>query len=134
MENHEKLLEELEEFKKEKDRVKQIVGKIGGKDNLQTKRVNMLLIGMIVALLFAGGVLRKIPIIVAMYCAVLIGIIKIIWILYDMMRTSHFQYWILSTIEIKINEMNVRVKRIEKELKELKTNEKSKNKKEKEEK
>lgn len=134
MENHEKLLEELEEFKKEKDRVKQIVGKIGGKDNLQTKRVNMLLIGMIVALLFAGGVLRKIPIIVAMYCAVLIGIIKIIWILYDMMRTSHFQYWILSTIEIKINEMNIRVKRIEKELKELKTNEKSKNKKEKEEK
>lgn len=130
MENHEKLLEELEEFKKEKDRVKQIVGKIGGKDNLQTKRVNMLLIGMIVALLFAGGVLRKIPLIVAMYCAVLIGIIKIIWILYDMMKTSHFQYWILSTIEIKINEMTERVKKIEKE---LKINEQSKNKKEKEE-
>ena len=35
MDTQEKLLEELEEFKKEKDRVKEIVGKIGGKDNIQ---------------------------------------------------------------------------------------------------
>lgn len=120
MDNHQKLLEELEEFKKEKDRVKEIVGKIGGKDNIQNKRVNMLLIGMIGMLLFTGGVLRKIPLNVTMYCAMMLGIIKIIWLIYEMIRANHFQYWILSTIEIRINEMSVRVRKIEKSLEELK--------------
>jgi len=120
MDNHQKLLEELEEFKKEKDRVKQIVGKLGGKDNIQTKRVNMLLIGMIGILLFTGGVLRKIPINVTMYCAMMLGIVKIIWLLYEMSRANHFQYWILSTIEIRINEMSTKIKKIEKSLEELK--------------
>jgi hypothetical protein len=120
MDNQEKLLEELEKFKKEKDRVKEIVGKIGGKDNIQNKRVNMLLIGMIAALLFAGGVLRKIPLNVTMYCAMMLGIVKIIWLLYEMSRANHFQYWILSTIEIRINEISGRIKRIEKSIEELK--------------
>ncbi|MFA6878025.1 MAG: hypothetical protein WCQ76_03865 [Fusobacterium sp.] len=120
MDNQEKLLEELEEFKKEKDRVKEIVGKIGGKDNIQNKRVNMLLIGMIAALLFSGGVLRKIPLNITMYCAMMLGIVKIIWLLYEMSRANHFQYWILSTIEIRINEISGRIKRIEKSIEELK--------------
>lgn len=84
MKEHEKtLLEELKEFEKEKDRIRQIVGKIGGKNNTQVKKVNAILIGMIIALLFMGGVLGKMSLELTMYLAILLGIVKIIWMLYE---------------------------------------------------
>lgn len=112
------LLEELKEFEKEKDRIRQIVGKIGGKDNVQVKRVNSLLIGMIIALLFMGGVLRKMSLELTMYLAILLGIIKIIWMLYETKKSSHFQFWILNSIEVRINEMANKINKIEKKLSE----------------
>ena len=104
-EQEKSLLEELKEFEKEKDRIRQIVGKIGGKNNTQVKRVNALLIGMIIALLFMGGVLGKMSLELTMYLAILLGIIKIIWMLYETKKSSHFQFWILNSVEVRINEM-----------------------------
>ena len=112
------LLEELREFEKEKDRKRQIVGKIGGKNNTQVKRVNSLLIGMIIALLFMGGVLRKMSLELTMYLAILLGIIKIIWMLYETKKSNHFQFWILNSIEVRINEMADKINRIERKLRE----------------
>ena len=115
----ESLLEELKEFEKEKDRIRQIVGKIGGKNNTQVKRVNSLLIGMIIALLFMGGVLRKMSLELTMYLAILLGITKIIWMLYETKKSNHFQFWILNSIEVRINEMANKINKIEKKINEL---------------
>lgn len=113
------LLEELKEFEKEKDRIRQIVGKIGGKNNTQVKRVNSLLIGVIIALLFMGGVLRKMSLELTMYLAILLGITKIIWMLYETKKSNHFQFWILNSIEVRINEMANKINKIEKKINEL---------------
>ena len=113
------LLEELKEFEKEKDRIRQIVGKIGGKNNTQVKRVNSLLIGMIIALLLMGGVLRKMSLVLTMYLAILLGITKIIWMLYETKKSNHFQFWILNSIEVRINEMANKINKIEKKINEL---------------
>ncbi len=118
------LLEELKEFEKEKDRIRQIVGKIGGKNNTQVKRVNTLLIGMIIALLFMGGVLGKMSLELTMYLAILLGIIKIIWMLYETKKSNHFQFWILNSIEVRINEMADKINKIERKLRELEKGEK----------
>ena len=120
------LLEELKEFEKEKDRIRQIVGKIGGKNNTQVKRVNSLLIGMIIALLFMGGVLRKMSLELTMYLAILLGITKIIWMLYETKKSNHFQFWILNSIEVRINEMAGKINKIEKKLREAEEAEKKK--------
>ncbi|MCF2625760.1 hypothetical protein I6E17_06150 [Fusobacterium perfoetens] len=120
------LLEELKEFEKEKDRIRQIVGKIGGKNNTQVKRVNSLLIGMIIALLFMGGVLRKMSLELTMYLAILLGITKIIWMLYETKKSNHFQFWILNSIEVRINEMAGKINKIEKKLREAEEAEKQK--------
>ncbi len=120
-EQEKSLLEELKEFEKEKDRIRQIVGKIGGKNNTQVKRVNALLIGMIIALLFMGGVLGKMSLELTMYLAILLGIIKIIWMLYETKKSSHFQFWILNSVEVRINEMAGKLTKIEKRLRELET-------------
>lgn len=107
------LLDEIREFEKEKDRIIQIVGSIGGKSNKQVKKVNALLIGMIIFLLFMGGVLRKMSVELTMYLAILLGIIKIIWMLYETKKSTHFQFWILNSIEVKMNELSKRVNKIE---------------------
>ena len=120
------LLEELKEFEKEKDRIRQIVGKIGGKNNTQVKRVNSLLIGMIIALLFMGGVLRKMSLELTMYLAILLGITKIIWMLYETKKSNHFQFWILNSIEVRINEMAGKINKVEKKLREAEEAEKQK--------
>ena len=120
------LLEELKEFEKEKDRIRQIVGKIGGKNNTQVKRVNSLLIGMIIALLFMGGVLGKMSLELTMYLAILLGITKIIWMLYETKKSNHFQFWILNSIEVRINEMAGKINKIEKKLREAEEAEKQK--------
>lgn len=116
--SQENLLQELEAFQKEKEKIQKIIGKIGGKNDTQNKRVNFLLISMIVVLLFMGGVLRKISLEVSIYFAILLGIAKIIWLIYEMKKTNHFQYWILNSIEVRVNEMNVKLRNIEKKLKE----------------
>lgn len=114
------LLKELEAFSKEKDRIKKIVGKIGGSNNIQNKRVNTLLVFMVFTLLFTGGVLEKISIELAMYCSILIVLSKLIWILYEMKKANHFQYWILNSLEVKLNEISIKVRKIEKLLEEEK--------------
>lgn len=121
MENNtqENLMKELEAFHKEKEKINKIIGRIGGRNDTQNKRVNILLISMIVVLLFMGGVLRRISLDVSVYFAILLGIIKIIWLIYEMKKTNHFQYWILNSIEIKVNEMNSKIKNIERKLSEL---------------
>lgn len=113
------LLDELKEFEKEKDRIRKIVGKIGGKNDTQVKRVNSLLIGMIIALLFMGGVLGKMSLELTMYLAILLGITKIIWMLYETKKSNHFQFWILNSIEVRINEMAGKISKIEKKVREL---------------
>lgn len=126
-EQEKSLLEELKEFEKEKDRIRQIVGKIGGKNNTQVKRVNALLIGMIIALLFMGGVLGKMSLELTMYLAILLGIIKIIWMLYETKKSSHFQFWILNSVEVRINEMAGKLSKIEKKIREMESSQKEEN-------
>ena len=125
MKEHEEkiLLEEIREFEKEKDRIRQLVGNIGGKNNAQVKKVNAVLVGMIIVLLFVGGVLRKMSLELTMYLAILLGIIKIIWMLYETKKSTHFQFWILNSIEVKVNEINKKIIRIEKIIKELQNKE-----------
>lgn len=115
----ENLMKELEAFHKEKEKINKIIGRIGGKDDKQNKKVNILLISMIVVLLFMGGVLRLISLEVSVYFAILLGIAKIIWLIYEVKKTNHFQYWILNSIEVRVNEINSKIKNIEKKLIEL---------------
>lgn len=116
--DEQKLLEEIEEFKKEKERIKTIVGEIGGiKENHQHVIVNRILIGTIAVILIVGVALSKIDLITTLLISILIGIFKLAWMLYEAQRVTHFQFWILNSLEFRINDMHKKIKKIEKELK-----------------
>ena len=48
--------------------------------------------------------------------AVLLGIFKIIWMFYEAQRANLFQFWIMNSLEYRINEVDKRLRRIEKAL------------------
>lgn len=122
MERDEHLRQELDDFKKEKERIRNIVGEIGGKNNKQHKLVSLVFLMLIGILLILGVVLGKITLFLTLEIVVLLGVFKIIWMFYESQRASHFQFWILNSLEFRLNEMDRRVKRIEKMLKEKSSN------------
>lgn len=120
MRGEEQLREELEEFQKEKERIRNIVGEIGGANNKQNKIINTLLIIIIAALLIFGGVFNRITSTLAVQVAILFSVIKLIWMFYESQKAGHFQFWILNSLEFRINEIYKKVKKMEKELENLK--------------
>lgn len=120
MEHEEQLRAELNEFQKEKEKIRGIVGEIGGTNNAQHKIVNLIFAILIVVLLVLGIVLQKITLFLTLEIVVLLGIFKLIWMFYEMQRSTHFQFWILNSLEFRINDVDKRMKRIEKLLKEEK--------------
>ena len=123
MRDEKALIEEIEEFRKEKRRIKDIVGEIGGNsEKRQNKIVNMLLLAIMIVVLIVGVALQKIDLVTTLEVAILIGIFKIIWILYENQRINHFQFWILNSLEFRINEIHKKVKKIEKDINEKECN------------
>jgi len=106
---------ELEHFEQEKERVRAIIGKIGGMPKFRTKLINASFIAVIIIAgiisIFSGEKLRLLMIELT---TVMLSV-KIIYMIHYQMRVNHFKFWILSAIEWRINEMMVRIKKIEKQ-------------------
>lgn len=117
------LLEELEQFRKEKERIRMLIGQIGGKHS--QKKDNILNIVFIVAmvLLLAMDLLHHcfhirmpLPSILSLELAVLLVSIKIIWMIHKSTKVEHFQFWVLNSIEFRLNDVARRLHEIDKKL------------------
>ena len=117
------LLEELEQFRKEKERIRHLVGQIGGKHSL--KQDQYMNIGFIIAIvvLFLLDILRHVfhinvplPQMFSIELAVLLVSIKIIWMIHKGTKVEHFQFWVLNSIEFRLNDLSKHIRAIEKKL------------------
>ncbi len=110
------LKHELENFEKDKERIRGILGKIGGVPKFETKLVNILFVIMIVTSMVAsvvgGEKLRWLSIEIATVALS----VKIIYLMHCQMKTNHFKFWMLSSIEWRINEINKTVRQIKKKI------------------
>ncbi len=109
------LKHELKHFQKEKERVRAIIGKIGGTPKYGTKFINILFI-IAVAIpvlisIFAGERVRLLMV----ELATVILSVKIIYLIHSQMHVNHFEFWILSSIEWRINEMTKLIKKSQKD-------------------
>ncbi len=96
---------ELEHFQQEKERVRAIIGQIGGVPKFHTKLANVGFIVLIVvtlAISIIGG--EKWRLLMIEIATVALSL-KIIYLIHCQMRVNHFKFWILSSIEWRINEM-----------------------------
>lgn len=119
------LKEEFKEFLKDKEEIREIIGNISGSNNSQYKLISGLFFSIVLILLITGIFLGEISLITTLLLIAIVGIFKIIWMLQQSSKSMHFQFWILNSLEIRINDIDKREKKIEKLLQEL--NEKIKN-------
>lgn len=111
------LQEELKNFKEEKERVRNIVSHIGDMPASRTKLANLLFILIIassgVVSVFAGREWR----LVMIEIATITLSVKIIYLMHCQSKVNHFKLWVLSSIEWRLNEVNKRVRQIDKKVK-----------------
>lgn len=104
-EEMEDLKEEMDAFRKEKERVRGIVGKIGGIPDFNTKTFNILFMILIfvclIVALVSSGTLK----LAAFELAIAALSAKIIYMIHNQNRVNHFQLWILTSLEWRLNEI-----------------------------
>jgi hypothetical protein len=108
------LKRELEHFQQEKERVRAIIGRIGGVPKFSTKLINaifIIVIAVSVIISLIGG--QQLRLLMIELATVTLSI-KIIYLIHCMMRVNHFKFWILSSIEWRINEMTTLIKQSKK--------------------
>ena len=101
----EDLRQEMERFKKEKEQVRAIVGKIGGVPTFNTTLFNtifaVVVVGFFVASMVSHGVLR----LAMIECAVAAVSLKIMVLIHKQSRVNHFQTWMLSSLEWRLDQI-----------------------------
>ena len=120
------LKEDLNDFLKEKEEMRDIIGKIGGSNNSQYRLMTTLFAGIILVIFVTGIILRRLSPTLTISLSILIAAFKIIWMQQQSQKSMHFQFWILNSIEIRINELDKRQRKLEKMLEKLDKEEKEK--------
>jgi len=108
---------ELDHYKAEKGKIRDIVGQIGGKKGRKHQMVvNAIFLvlvlgafGLDVALAVMGRKLPYLPPLLLLEMAVLLVSLKIIWMIHSQSKVEHFQFWILHSIEFQMNMLSRRI-------------------------
>ncbi len=130
-ENHnsaevESLREELQAFREEKEKIRSIIGQIGGtQSNFHDRLANIGFIVFLVVLLsidvlrhvIQGNGFDWLPQMLSLEIGVLLVSLKIIWMIHKQTKVEHFQFWILNSIEFRLNEVAKKLSEMEKNLK-----------------
>jgi len=104
------LKQELERFQKEKDRVRAIIGKIGGVPKFHSKLINIIFIIVIVVSVVVSIVSgEKWRLLMIEFTTVALSV-KILYMIHCQMRVNHFKFWILSSIEWQLIELRKQMK------------------------
>ena len=103
---------ELVQFKKEKEQIRAILGRVGGVDHAKRDKLLNVVFVAILVLLLGHDVLQHalkfsspLPPLVSIELGVLLVSVKIIWMIHKQSKVEHFQFWILSSIEFRLNDV-----------------------------
>ena len=110
------LKRELEHFQKEKERIRTIVGQVGGAPKSQVKLVNALFIVVLVITVAISIVADEKWRLIMIELATVTLSIKIIYLIHAQMRIAHFEFWILSSLEWRVNEITKQLRLLRKQV------------------
>jgi hypothetical protein len=114
------LLEELHHYQAEKEKVRSVVGQIGGRGSRKTEMIINITFVLAVLGLFVFDVISHVyhvaedvlPPMLALSLGVFLVSIKIVWMIHRQSKVDHFQFWILNSIEYRLNDVSSRVRNI----------------------
>lgn len=96
--------EEVERFLADREKIRKIVGNIGGKPTRNEKIINIIFFIVVAALFVISFVPHGISKIIGIEIAIFLVSLKLVYFLHNEARVNHFQFWILSTLEWRIND------------------------------
>ncbi|MBU0468243.1 MAG: hypothetical protein KKD07_00885 [Candidatus Omnitrophica bacterium] len=118
------LIEELEQFRQEKQKIRDVVGQIGGSaESRLDKIINVMFVILITLLFFVDSIMHffnipvSLPPMISIEVGLLLVSVKIIWMIHKQTKVNHFQFWILNSIEFRLNDLSKDIKEIKKSLK-----------------
>ncbi len=110
------LKEEIEHFKREKERVRGIVGSIGGMPTFNTKLFNTVFLIIVLLLLVFSFIVREERLhLILSDVAIFAVSLKIMLLMHNEARVNHFELWVLTSIEWRVNEISKEIKKLKKE-------------------
>lgn len=119
------LFEELKHFQAEKEKIRMIIGQVGGRQSAARQKTITTVFLVVLALLFIADVCRHLlhlsvplPPLFSIEIGVLLVSIKIILMIHNQSRVEHFQFWILNSIEFRVDQISKRMGEIERRLRE----------------
>jgi len=114
LETRDELIKEIEEFEREREQIKEVIGRIGGRTS--SRRDNWINIGLLVIILglFVVEITTEfLPRLITLELGVLMVSIKIVFMIHSQRKVNHFQFWILNSIEYRMNDMSKRVREMQ---------------------
>ena len=116
----EEILKEINEYNKERDQIKMMLGKIGGTAYSSVDMIiNIVFLSIILGLFVLELTTHWLPSYISLEVSVLLVSIKIVWMIHSQYKFNHFQFWILNSIEYRMNNIAGKVKTIEKNIAEI---------------
>lgn len=111
------LLEEIQEFNKERERIRKVIGEIGGTRYSRRDTIINIAFLTVILLLFISEVLTMwLPTFISIEVGILLVSIKIVWMIHAQQKYNHFVFWVLNSIEFRQNDMTMKLRSIEKSL------------------
>ncbi len=113
-ESREELLQEIEEFEREREQLKQVLGQIGGQKSSKIDFWINITFLVVVLFLFVLEITTEIlPGSFSLEIGLLLVSIKIVFMMHTQQKVNHFQFWILNSIEFRMNDMVKKIRRME---------------------
>jgi len=113
----EEMIREIEEYNREKDKIRMMLGKIGGQSFSRVDAiVNGVFLTIILTLFILEITTHFLPPFISLEISVLI---KIVLLMHNQYKTNHFQFWVLNSIEFKINTIHTDLRKLKKEIIEM---------------
>ncbi|MFC1570226.1 hypothetical protein ACFL4E_00400 [Candidatus Omnitrophota bacterium] len=107
---------EIKSFEQEREKIRGIIGKIGGMPTHKARIINIIFIILVLAVFAAslvwGGRIRFFMI----ELGILLLSLKLVYFLESHMRLNHFQFWILSSLEWRMDKIDKTLRGITKKL------------------
>jgi len=108
------LQDEISEFERQRERVRAVIGQLGGKPTRVKKVLNVMFIFLVIACFALSFVVKGRMEIFMLEIGVLLVSAKLIYFLFLQAKVIHFQFWILSSIEWRVNEISGKLDRLSK--------------------
>ena len=119
--NVEELEAQLKSYQDERERIKQLMGQIGGSSDIKRDKTMNWIFIILIVLLLSFDVARHflhwdnipLPPLFSIEIGVLLVSLKIIWMISRQSTVDHFQFWILNSIEFRINNLSRQLNEIQ---------------------